>query len=558
MTPEGAPPPASDTPKPSPARAAPTLIDAIRHTFSVDVHTPAFHDRVAKFAAALTTAPWVCVQARNSAGDVITISGACPDAVQQEVGQAAGTVLATDENVPPDFTVERANGCLVARIALPAGALAALAIGLPKGGQVAQSLAYERLALLAALSFAHNRSADQTRQDQLVTDVQAIAAGDAKDMTPFLDRLAQHTGADYAVAGRYAGGIVKDLTISGQQNLGKRAALPDRLRPALKDTARQRLRTAERCFAATPSGDRGLILHLENPRRNRATLTLLSAVYGLTQHSTTSGWFNVARLTRIAAVALALVGVALIPVPDGVELPAQVQAVERRAVTAPFTAILSEVLVEDNAQVAADETVLAQLDTQDLDLELIGVRAEHATALLQREAARAGRNAAELRNAELEVERLTARIAVLENRRASAGLLAPISGVVLAPDLAERVGTTIRQGDLLLEVADPAQLRLSLAIPEAQIGKLTNGATGTFRPDFDPAIRIAAHVSLISPALLPEADDTVFVGRAEFDDAPDGVRAGLRGILVIDREFRALGAVVYTSLRDWLLLRFWL
>jgi len=218
---------------------------------------------------------------------------------------------------------------------------------------------------------------------------------------------------------------------------------------------------------------------------------------------------------------------------------------------------------------------LARLDVQDIELDLLGVTAERTSALLDQESARAAGNAAALRTAELEVARLDARIAYLQHQKAQGLLVAPIAGVVILGDLEGRVGASVRAGQDLLEIAGTTALYLELSIPETEIGKFAAGDTGVFRPDFDPSLRFDAVAEALSPALdltgpvplaqakaqfaAPDAQEAQGAQGAESAPVPhEALRPGVRGVMLIGSQDTPIWQVLYTSLRDWVLLRFWL
>lgn len=532
----------------------PTLADALEDVFSTD-HPTRFAEKFVGFARALTNAHWVSLSVQDDESGTSVIAGNPPENLPENVTAAITDGLNAGEFEQAQVTT--VSSTLLVRVAMPTGRPAILALGVSASNTVQSALAHERATFLGALSFSRNLPSDRTERDGLITDIQAIARGEVSDVSRIVDLLAKHTGASYAAAAFSRDGNIGGLKISGQDGAAKRASLPEKIKKEMATTASQRLIGQDRSYAAAPHQSEGLVIHLENPSRNRTALPLLSAVYSLSQRKRKRQWFTTGRLVRIGSAALVLVGLALIPLPDGVELPAIVEAQESRVITAPATATLSTINVRDGDRVVAGETSLFELDNNDIEIELIGIRAERAKAMLEREASRASRNAAALRNAELEVQRLDARVALLDARLASTVVVAPISGTIIAPDLGQSEGTTVRQGEELLTIADPSAMRLKLSIPESQIGKLGDGSEGIFRPDFDPTIRLESKITLVSPAGLGEDTQKMYLGRAEFLNEPDTVRPGLNGVLSVQRETRPLGQIVYRELRDHFLLNFW-
>lgn len=553
----------ADGPDPGPEAPAPRaeqsdaggrdLNAALLSTFSMQVQEPPFPDRVAELCQALTNTRHVSVWLTSDAdapARMLAASGAAPNTDAIETALAA---VEADQGAGLAATADH----FIAALALPTGWIGRLVVTRPAGGANAQGLAYERVAMLSHISFAQFRNPDLQGQEKLVKAINQVAAGQVDQLQRLVDALARLTGADYAAAGLVRDGRVADVKLSGQDGFTKRADLPARVRQDLTRVATQRLQSPDRAFGPGATRDSGLALLVNDPRRGRTLLPLAAALFALApQHNEPRRW-TAKRVLRIAAVLAVIAGAGFIPIPDGTSVTAQVEAEERRILTAPFTSVVQSVEVADRAAVMANDVVVT-LDTQELDLELIGLQSDRAAAVIEQENARLGGNAAGLRNAEIAVERFDARIALLETQKAAAQVRTPIAGVTDLVDLKQRVGTTVRQGDTLLEVSDPTRLHLALSIPERQIGKLAAGAAGQFRPDFDPTLRLEVRISTVSPAIDLTAELPVALAWAEFDGATDGLRPGLQGVVVVGGTFTPAGRVVYRSLRDWLLLRFWI
>lgn len=543
-----------DTAQEPPQRAdrARDLNAALLSTFAPNVLTPPFPDRVAELCRALTNARQVSVWMLDDGGgshQLLAASGPAP-----ETAQVAPALDDTAEMNAPALHATATD--FVATLALPTGEIARLVVSRPSGGAAAQGLAYERVTMLSHLSFAQFRNPDQQAQANLVKTVHAVAAGQEDALQSLADVLARMTGSDYAAAGLVRDGRVAQLKVSGQDGFTKRADLPVRVRQDLTDIANQRLQSSERAFGQAATRSNGLAMLLHRPQRGPAVLPLAAALFNQAPHHAQPRRWTMKRALRIAAVMLVIAGVGFVPIPDGTSVPAHVEAVEKRLLTAPFTSVVQSVDVADGARVSAGQVVVT-LDTRDLDLELIGVQSDRAAALIEQETARLSGNAASLRNAEVSVERLDARIALLTAQKEAARVRTPISGVADLTDLKQRVGTTVRQGDALLEVADPSRLQLALSIPERQIGKLSTGDEGLFRPDFNPTLKMGSRVTVISPAIDLTAQIPVALGWAEITGPPTGLRPGVQGVFVVDGTYTPLWQVVYRTLRDWMLLRFW-
>jgi multidrug resistance efflux pump len=304
--------------------------------------------------------------------------------------------------------------------------------------------------------------------------------------------------------------------------------------------------------------DHGLVLVAEGLGRNAELVPLLASTVRIAAPRARAKKPFMQRMRGWAVAALILIGVVMVPLPDGTKLSATVTAENFRIITAPYSAAIVDMAVADNQSVTGDETVLARLDVTETVNELIASQADFAAALLEREGARADRNAAALRNAELEAERIAARITLLEAQRDAATLVAPISGLVIGPDLQGRRGSVVSQGDVLMQIADPVAFRLDVNIQQDQLAKLTTDMAGVFRPDFDPSLAFDVTLTAISPAALDTERAPVFPGRAALPAEVDALRHGMTGVVSVDREWRPAGLQLWDAIQDWFLLRLWL
>jgi|GEM_PF-1108555 len=541
-------------PRPPQAQAAvpQSLAEALAAVFSTSAQG-SFSARLVGFTQALIpqTRAWVIsVDAEGQANTHPT--GDVPDAgmtlAQQALSLDAGSVVAE-------------STFIAAKIALDTGEDAALVIELRGEGQSARALAHERLCLLARLSVATYRPETVDLLQNILrifAELGQSAGPQTSDLQSLSDMMAVFLAADYAAVARFDGKKVHDLHISGQAHMGKGARVVTELKASMAETARLRLCDQTRAFTAEPGQPDGLVLHVAAPRRNASMLPFLAASAGkLAPHAARRG-VNWRVWGRRGAMIAAVCGAAFVPIPDSVSLPATVGAVSHRIVTSPLDAPLASLDVRAGDRVIASETVLGRFDTRALDLELIAAQASYSRALLDRERARAGRLAADLRTAELEAERVLADIALLEARKETAVLIAPISGLVIGDGLGDMTGALMRRGDLVLEIADPSAIELDVSVPQSQVAKVDLGQAGVFRPDFDPSLRFDIQVTSISPAAPSGQRAPLFPAQASLSDtAVDTLRPGMTGVVALDRTWRPIWQVVGRGLRDWVMLRLW-
>ncbi len=235
-----------------------------------------------------------------------------------------------------------------------------------------------------------------------------------------------------------------------------------------------------------------------------------------------------ARRLATAAALAGVVFVAAVPVAAPVRAGFTAEAAGAREVAAPYEGELASVLAHPGDAVVGGETVLGTLATDELRLELAGLRAERTTFLREADDTR-GADPTAARLAELEVLRLDGGIALAEHRLNAATLLAPISGVVVSTDLDRRVGTPVTRGQTLFEVADPAALSASVAVPEGEAQRVRVGARGWLRPASHPGLSLPGTVDGVRPIAEPGPAGTTVRVDVRFDRPPAWLKPGSRG-----------------------------
>ncbi len=521
----------------------PTLSKALNGVFDASQTDGEFATATARLTSALTTASEVLVVGLDGE----TVLGSYPDQAALPAHLSRDIALADRDSEP-----KQAQDALFIAVALPSGGDAWLVAKVKSVGGATRALAFERLVALSHMSFAHFRNGDMTELRELL----ATLGAEVPDLRTAATRVRNFVDADLIAVALFENGSVIDVALSDQPDATKRASLPqtieDEMSAALNGTV-----ASPDLFVAGKSGFSAAI-KAENPRRNTGFLPLLAQTAVAAAKPEIVQQRRRSKAIKWAAYALVLAGICLIPLPDTRRVPGEVISENTRTITAPLSGIVLEVSVADGDAVVADETQLARLDTSDIARELASAQADYSRALLERESARGAREAAELRNAELEAEALRARIDLLEARRTRAVILAPIDGSVVGNELSSLVGATVRQGDPLLDVVNPSTLALRLDVPDDLLLRIEDGEAGVFRPDFDPSQRYDGQVQTVSPAQSTRSDIAVFEGRASLEAEGSNLRPGLRGVFVFDREFRLFGQIVYTAIRDWVMLRLWL
>ncbi|MEO1307331.1 MAG: HlyD family efflux transporter periplasmic adaptor subunit [Pseudomonadota bacterium] len=514
-------------------------------TFHLGHTTPSFSAALSTFALELSSA---------KAAYVLTKDGEqlAAEPSDAPLPQATATwVAGLDPGSGPPARVFDEAGALATSIALPDGSIGWLVTHMRGATGPARALAFERLVGLSHQSFACFKHPDLAGlRDLLQTSGKLEPKKLASEIRSFVD-------ADLVAIASISGQTVSQVTLSNQPNATTRATHPEQVRRQILKVLRSGLKNSD--IHIGTRGDGSVAVKAENPRRNVEFLSSIvnalaagDVVRDYQRRKIGSAFLKSLGLAAIAA------GLAFVPLPDARRIEAEVISTNLRLLTAPISGVVSSVHVADNDPVIANDTLLLEFDASEITQEIAGAQAEYSRALLERETARGALDPAALRNADLEVELLRAKLDLLEVRLDSTRLLAPISGVVVGGNIDTIQGSTIRQGDSLFEVMDLEQLALKLEVPAALLNRLNDDEVGLFRPDFDPSQSLAGQIIHISPTQDAQANSALFEGRASLEGDLGTMRPGLRGVFLFEREFKPLWKIVWEATQNWVLLRVWL
>lgn len=296
-------------------------------------------------------------------------------------------------------------------------------------------------------------------------------------------------------------------------------------------------------------------------------------------------------VTAIAAVAVVVAALVLVPAEFTVEAPGTLQPTVRRHVFASRSGLVDEVLVRHGDAVEHDSE-LVRLRDPELDLEWERIAGELETTTRQLDSVRAtktGRAAgdvtalesyrlsAEQRQLEQKLDNLRRELELLNAERRSLVIRSPLAGRVITWDV-ERLLAAARpvdRGQVLLTVADlDDQWQLELDVPDDRIGHVLTARDASDSPlpvefrlssserdEFNGTVETIAGLAEIQPTAQPAPSPTIRVtvslDKRPLVDATAGeLRPGMTARAQIQCGERSLGYVwlhdIWNAARQWL------
>jgi RND family efflux transporter MFP subunit len=226
-------------------------------------------------------------------------------------------------------------------------------------------------------------------------------------------------------------------------------------------------------------------------------------------------------------------------------------------IAAPFNGYLDEVKVTVGDEVKKD-AVLASLDTRDLLLEEAGAAAERTRFLGEVERASGADKPAEMRIAQAQAEQARVRLEIIQYRRGQANIVAPFDGVVVEGDLKKRIGSPVKQGEVLLRVARTDRIYVEANVSERDIRELRTGVAGEIAFASAPKHKFKVRLNRIEPAALVKESGNTFAVRCAVESPNEAWwRPGMSGVAKIDAGRRSLLWVIAHRTIDFLRMQLW-
>ena len=242
--------------------------------------------------------------------------------------------------------------------------------------------------------------------------------------------------------------------------------------------------------------------------------------------------------------------------PYRVAAEARVEGAVQRAMVAPFDGFLATATVRAGDTVHEGDT-LATLDDRDLVLERLRYVTERAQHLGEYDQALSQGNRADAARYRALADESVAQIRLVDEELQRTRITAPFDGLVVSGDLSQSIGSPVRRGDLLFEIAPLHDWRVVLRVPESQVADVAPNQTGSVMVSALPELPLPFTVLRIVPVAEAHDGRMLFRVDAALDATTPRLRPGMEGLGQIDAGRQRLVWIWFRSLLHWVRLESW-
>jgi putative peptide zinc metalloprotease protein len=305
------------------------------------------------------------------------------------------------------------------------------------------------------------------------------------------------------------------------------------------------------------------LLYLMFRSRAQKLVAFMKGVY-LDKKERIRAWLTVPRILLLASLALFLF---LAPIwPQTVQGRFALEPLHRAVVRAEVPGQVVGVFVDEGSAITAG-TPLARL--RNLTLESQASRAVTDLHVAAARATQARLNYAALGAAQQEYQRLSEQDRTLGSELAQLQVVSPISGIVVTPRVHDLLGSYLRPGSVIAEIADTSEMKARIYVPDVFMREVRLGARAKVKLDAASGsasgqlATLAPASAEIEPGLVQVEEykgiraGTYYVATVVVPNAHGEMKEGMSGTAKIYSSRRSAVGFAWQTARDFLGRKIW-
>lgn len=233
-----------------------------------------------------------------------------------------------------------------------------------------------------------------------------------------------------------------------------------------------------------------------------------------------------------------------------------VEGAVRRTLVAPFDGYVASAAHRAGDLVRA-KAVMAMMDDRDLRVERTKFSSQYAQYAKQYQEAIASRDRAKAQIAQAQAEQARAQMIIVESQMSRAAIIAPFDGIVTKGDFSQSLGSAVKRGDTLFEIAPLDAYRVIVQVDEADIADVRTGQEGFLVLSSIADDQFPFKVTNVTPVTTVREGRNFFRIEASLVRTSESLRPGMEGVGKIEIGERSLAWIWGRRLINWARLFFW-
>lgn len=224
---------------------------------------------------------------------------------------------------------------------------------------------------------------------------------------------------------------------------------------------------------------------------------------------------------------------------------------------APFDGFVKEISVIPGDDVKANDP-LVQLDPTELMLKESELLATMQHYQSQAQMADGQSDVSQMHIYQAQSDEAASQLRETRYNLNHASLRSPVDGIVVDGDLRDKIGSPVKQGDVLMKVTRLEDIYVAANVGEEDIQDVKEGVSGEVRLTSRPGDIFPVTITRVEPAAFATSQGNVFRLRCRFDCPPvNWWRPGMTGVVKISSGHRNLWFILTHRAIDFLRLKFW-
>ena len=228
----------------------------------------------------------------------------------------------------------------------------------------------------------------------------------------------------------------------------------------------------------------------------------------------------------------------------------------RRAIVVPVDGFIDEAPVRAGDVIKKGQ-LLCGLDGRDLYLVKLAKSSEYSQLERQHQEAVANHDRAQAKIIDAQIAQSRVELELINEKLARTQLTAPFGGLVVNGDLSQRLGSAVKQGEVLFEMTPLDGYRVLLKVDERRINDVVIGQQGMLILSSLPDHKFGFTVANITPLSTAEEGRTYFRVEADLDSMDERLRPGMEGVGKININRQKLFSIWTREMVEWFKLLTW-